>query len=131
MTSEQTVSTKAVLGNISKGVIELTLYFSFNIPKFLQGNAEELLPKMIKDGEVFDSIVVDPPRTGLNEKFIKALLESNVKRIIYVSCNPETLKRDLYLFSENDYIVQSITGVDMFPRTVSIETVCLLNRKKD
>ena len=83
---------------------------------------------MIKEGEVFDSIVVDPPRTGLNDKFIKALLESNVKRIIYVSCNPATLAKNLGVLKEK-YNVNSITPFDMFPNTAWVETVCSLSKK--
>ncbi len=96
--------------------------------KFLQGNAEELLPKMIKDGEEFDAIVVDPPRTGLNDKFIKALLESNVKRIVYVSCNPATLAKNLSVLKEK-YNVNSITPFDMFPNTAHVESVTLLVKR--
>ena len=96
--------------------------------KFLQGNAEELLPKMIKDGETFDAVVVDPPRTGLNDKFIKALLDSNVKRIIYVSCNPSTLAKNLSVLKEK-YNVNSITPFDMFPNTALVESVCCLSLK--
>ena len=93
--------------------------------KFYQGDASELLPKMIRDGEVFDIVVADPPRTGLGEKFINTLLDSEVKKIIYVSCNPATLAKDLELLRVK-YNVNSITPVDMFPQTPLVETVALL-----
>ena len=96
--------------------------------KFYQGNAHELLLKMIKDGKVFDAIVLDPPRTGLDDKIIEALLESNVKKIIYVSCNPQTFAKNLDKLSEK-YNVNSIIPFDMFPNTSNVETVCCLSRK--
>jgi 23S rRNA (uracil-5-)-methyltransferase RumA len=93
--------------------------------KFLQGDASELLPKMLRDGEVFDVLVADPPRTGLGEKFISAILESKVKKFIYVSCNPATLAKDLEKLKEC-YSINSITPLDMFPQTALVETVALL-----
>ena len=96
--------------------------------KFLQGDAAELLPKMVRDGESFDVLVADPPRTGLGEKFISAILDSNVKRFIYVSCNPATLAKDLEVLKEK-YNINSITPVDMFPQTPLVESVCVLTKK--
>lgn len=99
-----------------------------NNAKFMQGNAHELLPKLIKDGVTFDCIVVDPPRTGLDDKFINAILESNVKRLIYVSCNPSTLAKNLGRLIEK-YNINSITPIDMFPNTALIESVSVLTLK--
>ena len=99
-----------------------------NNAKFMQGNAHELLPKLIKDGVTFDCIVVDPPRTGLDDKFINAILESNVKRLIYVSCNPSTLAKNLGRLIEK-YNINSITPIDMFPNTALIESVTVLTLK--
>jgi 23S rRNA (uracil-5-)-methyltransferase RumA len=75
----------------------------------------------------FDAVVVDPPRSGLSKDIIKFLLESKAKRIIYVSCNPSTLARDLQLITGNiKYKIKEITPVDMFPQTYHVETVALL-----
>ena len=90
--------------------------------KFLQGDATELLPKLMAESE-FDVLVVDPPRVGLQEKFMKAILESGIKKIIYISCNPATLAKNLNVLSEK-YKVNSITPVDMFSYTAHVETVC-------
>lgn len=92
--------------------------------KFLQGDAAVLLPKLLEESN-FDVVVVDPPRTGLEESFIKTLLDSRIKRIIYVSCNPATLAKDLEKLS-NNYQVNSITPLDMFPQTALIESICSL-----
>ena len=97
--------------------------------KFYQGDAAELLPKMIKDGEVFDIVVADPPRAGLGDSFIEALLESEVKKIVYVSCNPATLAKNLEVLSQK-YKVNSIQPVDMFPQTPLVESVTVLTLKK-
>ena len=96
--------------------------------KFLQGDASELLPKMVRENETFDVLVADPPRTGLGDKFISAILESNVKRFIYVSCNPATLAKDLEKLKEK-YSVNSITPIDMFPQTALVESIATLTLK--
>jgi 23S rRNA (uracil-5-)-methyltransferase RumA len=75
----------------------------------------------------FDAVVIDPPRSGLTKSIIKFLLESKAKRMIYVSCNPSTLARDLKLITENGkFKIKEITPVDMFPQTYHVETVVLL-----
>ncbi len=96
--------------------------------KFYQGDAASLLPKMINDGKSFDVVVVDPPRVGLGPEFIQSILSTEVKRVIYVSCNPATLAKDLELLSEK-YNVNSITPIDMFPQTPLIESVTILTLK--
>jgi 23S rRNA (uracil1939-C5)-methyltransferase len=75
----------------------------------------------------FDSIVVDPPRIGLSKDVINYLNNSNSKEIIYISCNPNTLKRDLDLLT--NYVVKDISCADMFPRTKHIESLMVLERK--
>ena len=78
--------------------------------------------------EKFDCVFVDPPRKGLDDKFIDSLIKSSPKKIIYISCDVGTLARDLSILKEF-YIVKSIDFVDMFPRTYHVETVVLLSRK--
>ena len=76
---------------------------------------------------VFDTIVVDPPRNGLSKDVIKYLNESNTKEIVYISCNPNTLKRDIDMLDK--YKVKHISCADMFPRTKHIEMVMMLEKK--
>lgn len=97
-----------------------------NNASFYHGDASILLPKMLNEGKQFDVIVVDPPRTGLSDKFMKSLLESNVKRIVYVSCNPSTLAKNLEVLSSK-YNINSITPLDLFPQTSNVETVVTLS----
>lgn len=92
--------------------------------KFYASDAED----WVKENKSrFDAVVVDPPRSGLSKDIIKFLLESKAKRIIYVSCNPSTMARDLQLIIENvKYKIKEITPVDMFPQTYQVEIVALL-----
>ncbi len=75
-----------------------------------------------------NKIIVDPPRAGLDKKVIDDILNINPERIVYVSCDPITLARDLNILKEH-YNVEKIIPVDMFPRTYHVETVCALERK--
>ena len=76
-----------------------------------------------------DLVVVDPPRSGLSLEAVDNVLSINTKKVIYVSCDPVTLARDLKLLSER-YLIKEITPVDMFPNTYHVECVCLLMKKK-
>ena len=74
-----------------------------------------------------DVVFMDPPRAGSDRKFLNSLIKMSPKKVVYVSCNPETLARDLaYLTQNSPYKAQKIQPVDMFPHTAHIESVCLL-----
>jgi 23S rRNA (uracil1939-C5)-methyltransferase len=81
-----------------------------------------------EDLSCYDTIIVDPPRSGLNQKTISSLLDSNVKKIIYVSCDLMTLCRDLNVLKEK-YEIKEVTPADLFPNTYHVESVCVLERK--
>ena len=99
---------------------------------FSAGDAGEYMQQMAKEGMRPDVVFMDPPRAGSDRKFLSALLKTAPERIIYVSCDPETLARDLKILSEGSYSVQRIQPVDMFPFTSHVETVCCLyHQKKD
>lgn len=91
---------------------------------FINGKVEDYIDKFID----IDSIIVDPPRNGLDKQTIQNILRIAPKSIVYVSCDVITLARDLNVLSK-DYNVNSITPVDMFPNTYHVETVCVLERK--
>lgn len=76
-----------------------------------------------------DIIIVDPPRKGLDKKLLDGLIKKDVKNIVYVSCNANTLARDYSIFKENGYILKEMACVDMFPNTIHCETVALLERR--
>ncbi|HLV10293.1 MAG TPA: 23S rRNA (uracil(1939)-C(5))-methyltransferase RlmD [Halanaerobiales bacterium] len=96
--------------------------------RFIKGLVEEKLPELIAEGIEPDLLLFDPPRKGLAKGVIKTAKVVKPKKIIYVSCNPATLARDLKLFKE-DYDIIEVQVVDMFPHTYHVETVCLLERK--
>ncbi len=96
---------------------------------FLCGDAGEIIEDMAKEGEKFDAAFLDPPRSGSTVKFLNSLVKIKPERIVYVSCNPETLSRDLDYLTKKRYKVLKIQGVDMFPHTNHIETVVLLKYK--
>ncbi|WNS76410.1 23S rRNA (uracil(1939)-C(5))-methyltransferase RlmD [Bacillus sp. DTU_2020_1000418_1_SI_GHA_SEK_038] len=90
--------------------------------KYVTGKAEVLLPKWVKDGWRPDVIIVDPPRTGLDEQLLKTILKVKPKKVVYVSCNPSTLAKDIDVLSSS-YNVEMIQPVDMFPQTAHVEAV--------
>lgn len=92
---------------------------------FLQGKAEQQIDKI---KEKIDLIVVDPPRSGLEDHVITMIKESLSKAIIYISCDPMTLARDIEKLREN-YNLKEVSVVDMFKNTYHVETVCVLERK--
>ncbi|WP_420916497.1 23S rRNA (uracil(1939)-C(5))-methyltransferase RlmD [Paenibacillus thiaminolyticus] len=93
---------------------------------FYAGEAEALLPRWVKDGYRPDVIVVDPPRTGCDERLLRAILAAKPKRLVYVSCNPSTLAKDCKVLLAGGYELASVQPVDMFPQTAHVESVCLL-----
>lgn len=98
---------------------------------FYQGDAGEFMMNMTADGEKADVVFMDPPRSGSTEKFIKAVKEIAPKRVVYISCNPETLGRDLEWFVQNGYQMERAIPVDMFPWTEAIECVVLMSQVKN
>ena len=96
---------------------------------FLCAPAEEALPKLVAQGQIIDCLIVDPPRKGCDPQVIEAILSSGAKRMVYVSCNPATLARDVKLLTAGGFTVQTVQPVDMFPRCGHVETVCLLHHK--
>ena len=98
---------------------------------FIVGDVEKVLEDLIYKKKIIPSIViVDPPRKGLDNTTIKNLLVIKPKRLIYISCNPATLVRDLDKL-EDLYEIKSIKPVDMFPFTSHVECVSVLNLKKN
>lgn len=93
--------------------------------EFVSGRVEDSL-STLKQG--FDVIIVDPPRKGLETEVTQEIIKRNPQKIAYVSCNPATLARDLRMFVDAGYNVLSIQPVDMFPQTVHVETVVLLQK---
>ena len=98
--------------------------------EFLCGDAGEAAKALAARGLRPRIVVVDPPRKGMSEDAVKAVATMEPERIVYVSCGPETLARDILRFQDLGYALQKATAVDMFPRTCHVETVCCLYHLK-
>ena len=98
--------------------------------QFYQNDAGKFLVEMAGQGAKVDVVLMDPPRSGSTEEFMNSVAQIGPERIVYVSCNPETLVRDLKYFKKKGYRVSKGVGVDMFPFTEHVETVVLLSHKK-
>ena len=98
--------------------------------RFICGDASQAAEQLRKEGIRPDVVVFDPPRQGLTSELIDTIVQMSPDRVVYVSCDPATLARDLKLFTEKNYSVKEITPYDLFPRTSHVESVCLMSRKK-
>ena len=97
--------------------------------RFYREDAGRFMVKMAAAGPKADVVFMDPPPPGSGRKSLGSLLRLKPRKVVYISCNPETLKRDLGYLTGNGYRVKKIQPVDMFPMTEEIENVCLLSRK--
>lgn len=103
----------AVLNNISNA-------------EFIVGKAEDIFPKLLKKGVKGNKVVVDPPRKGCEKEVLEAIANLSPERVVYVSCNPSTMARDIKYLIENGYGVKEIQPIDMFPHTAHVESIVKL-----
>ncbi|WP_195539124.1 23S rRNA (uracil(1939)-C(5))-methyltransferase RlmD [Eubacterium maltosivorans] len=96
--------------------------------RFIQGKSETEAPKLTEEGVHPDVIVLDPPRKGCDPALLEMIKNLAVPKVVYVSCNPSTLARDLKILHEYGYQVQEVQPVDLFPGTGHVETVVLMSR---
>ena len=97
--------------------------------RFYAGDAGEFMRAMAEDGMKADIVFMDPPRAGSTVTFIESVAVLQPRKVVYISCNPETQARDLAIFAVHGYKVRRICPVDMFPWTKHIESIALLERK--
>lgn len=95
--------------------------------RFYTADAGEFMSGMAAEGETADVVFMDPPRSGSDEQFLSSVVKLAPKKVVYISCNPETQERDLLFLTANGYRVEKIQPVDMFPHTNHTETICLLS----
>ncbi|MBQ3438019.1 MAG: 23S rRNA (uracil(1939)-C(5))-methyltransferase RlmD [Fusobacterium sp.] len=98
--------------------------------EFINGKVEEKLAELVKNKKQIDTIIFDPPRKGLEKSIIDKVAELGLSEVVYISCNPATLARDIKLFSEKNYSVEKLEAVDMFPQTSHVECIALIQRVK-
>ena len=87
-----------------------------------------VIPKWYNEGNVADVLVVDPPRKGCDEALLQTILTMKPKKVVYVSCNPGTLARDLRILEDGGYKTVEVQPVDMFPQTTHVECVIGIQR---
>ncbi len=95
---------------------------------YVAGKAEEVIPQWITSGWHPDALIVDPPRTGLDDELIETILQTKPEKFVYISCNPSTMAQDLVKLTEA-YAVDYIQSVDMMPQTARCEAVVRLHRR--
>ncbi len=93
--------------------------------EYILGASEDVVPEILKKGEKIDAVILDPPRKGCHKELLDCLLETEIEKIVYISCNPATLARDLDILSQK-YNISTVTPVDMFPNTQHVESVVKL-----
>ena len=99
---------------------------------FAVGAAEEVIPELYREeGIAADVVVVDPPRKGCDARLLETILQIAPEKVVYVSCNPATLARDLAVLAAGGYHTREVQPVDQFPHTNHIENVCLLTRERE
>ncbi|HGC6632839.1 TPA: 23S rRNA (uracil(1939)-C(5))-methyltransferase RlmD [Streptococcus agalactiae] len=108
---------------------ENALYMGFTNTHYEAGKAEDIIPRWYSEGFRANALIVDPPRTGLDDKLLNTILKMPPEKIVYVSCNTSTLARDLVTLTKV-YHVHYIQSVDMFPHTARTEAVVKLQRKE-
>ncbi len=118
-------SLEIVKNAVMDGILNAKMNKRDNI-EFMLGDAYSNIGK-IKDDKI-DTIIIDPPRSGLNNEAIKTILDKKVEKVLYISCDPVTLSRDLKMLSEK-YAVQKVYLLDMFSYTYHVESVCVLSRR--
>lgn len=98
--------------------------------RFFQNDAGKFLLEMAQEKASLDVLLMDPPRSGSSEEFLDAAAKIRPGKIVYISCNPETMVRDIKRLGKKGYKTEKCVAVDMFPFTDSVESVCLLSNRK-
>ena len=97
--------------------------------EFIVGEVEKVIPKMYETGIKADAVFVDPPRKGCDITALQTIIDMKPEKLVYISCNPATLARDLKVLTEEAFEIKKIKLVDMFPQTSHVETCVLLTLK--
>ena len=97
--------------------------------RFYRDDAGRFFKALAEEKSAVDVVLMDPPRAGSSREFLEALGALGPKRIVYVSCNPETLERDVTALEKEGYRAEEVWPVDMFPWTAGVEAVCLLSKR--
>lgn len=96
--------------------------------EFVEGDVADTIENL---GIKPETIVIDPPRAGCEERVLNSITDLEPEKFVYVSCNPATLARDLKILADKDYSVKKVQPIDMFPQTYHVETIVLITRVKE
>jgi 23S rRNA (uracil1939-C5)-methyltransferase len=118
-----------VVEDAVKDAIENAKINNIDNIEFIQGEAEKVAPELYEKNIKADVVFIDPPRKGCEQSLLSTIVEMNAKKVIYISCNPATLARDLKYLSDNGYKIEKVQPVDMFPQTSHVETVVLMSQR--
>ena len=94
--------------------------------RFVCDDAGRFLQKAAAKNEVPEVVIMDPPRAGSDEAFLSALVYASPKKVVYISCNPETQARDVQYLTKHGYKIMGIQPMDLFPHTDHVENICFL-----
>lgn len=97
--------------------------------RFFENDAGDFIESFVASGERLDGLIMDPPRSGSTKKFMDSIIRTGLRRLVYISCNPQTLARDLEYLTHNGYVAKKITPVDQFVHTKCLEVVVLLEKR--
>ena len=95
--------------------------------EFIAKKVEDALPEVLQNDD-FDTIIIDPPRVGMHPKALQYVVDLPIKKLVYISCNPSTLERDVQELEKNGWKLKEVQGVDMFPHTPHMEAVAVIER---
>ena len=95
---------------------------------FYSGESEKILPMLYKQNIMADVVILDPPRKGCEKQVLDTIIEMSPARIVYVSCNPQTLSRDIKILESGGYELKTVQPLDQFPWTTHVECVVLISR---
>jgi len=99
---------------------------NINNVEFSYGKAEEVFPKLIREGKQPNKIILDPPRKGCERALLDEIVKSKLETIVYISCNPSTLARDVKVLIDGGYELKEVQPVDMFPHSAHVESIILM-----
>lgn len=125
--ADRVIAIEEVAASVEDGEVNLGLNNIENVD-FAHARVEDEVPALLEKQTRADVLVVDPPRKGIDARGLNSIIELAPRRIVYVSCNPATLARDLKILQANGYDTKRVQPIDMFPQTYHVESVTLLEK---
>lgn len=125
--SERVIAIEEMSSSVNDGRVNLEINELTNV-EFQQAKVEDQVPRLLAQGLKPEVVIVDPPRKGIDPDGLRSIVQLGADRIVYVSCNPATLSRDLRILEDNGYKTKRVQPIDMFPQTYHVESVTVLEK---